>query len=84
MEIPPAEFIKECLNPAVVVTSFSPCSTERCESGHGIADTFTNKLQGKECKHCSEIYDAAKEREEAGEGEQAYDIHVARSLCSDA
>jgi hypothetical protein len=84
MVIPPAPFIEECLDPSVVITSYNPSSTQKCDYGFGVADVFTNKLQGKDCVSCKDIYDDAMEREEAGEGDQAYDKHVARSLCDDS
>lgn len=83
MVIPPAPFVKQCVNPNIVISSFLPATTQLCESGQGIADTWSNKLQGKECVSCNEIYEDAEERKEAGKGEQAYDVHVARSICSD-
>ena len=61
-----------------------PARAEMCPSGYGIANSFANKLQGKECEHCKDIYDNAINRQEEGQIEQTYDIHVARSLCSDA
>jgi hypothetical protein len=39
-ELPPAQFIQECIDPNIVITSFRPAKTQTCPAGSGIADTF--------------------------------------------